>query len=265
MMWNWLVSGLASGATLLLYDGSPFHPDGNVLWDYAAAETVHAVRHLGEIHRRRRRRPGCGRRKTHDLATLRSDAVDRLAAGAGELRLRLRRRQARRAPGLDLRRHRHRAAASCSAIRRSRSGAARSRAAALGLAVEVFDDDGKPMRERQGRARLHASRFPPCRSASGTIPTASKYRAAYFERFPRRLAPWRLRRVDRARRHHHPRPLRRDAQSRRRAHRHGRDLSPGRAAAEVQESIVIGQDWDNDVRVVLFVSAEARASRSTRR
>ena len=34
MMWNWLVSGLASGATLLLYDGSPFHPDGNVLFDY---------------------------------------------------------------------------------------------------------------------------------------------------------------------------------------------------------------------------------------
>src|SRR6516165_2223917 len=38
MMWNWLVSGLASGATLVLYDGSPFHPDGNVLWDYAEQE-----------------------------------------------------------------------------------------------------------------------------------------------------------------------------------------------------------------------------------
>lgn len=34
MMWNWLVSGLACGATLLLYDGSPFYPDGNVLWDF---------------------------------------------------------------------------------------------------------------------------------------------------------------------------------------------------------------------------------------
>ena len=40
MMWNWLVSGLAAGATLLLYDGSPFFPDGNILWDYAAAEGV---------------------------------------------------------------------------------------------------------------------------------------------------------------------------------------------------------------------------------
>ncbi len=38
MMWNWQTSGLAAGATLMLYDGSPFHPDGNVLWDYAAEE-----------------------------------------------------------------------------------------------------------------------------------------------------------------------------------------------------------------------------------
>ena len=33
MMWNWLISALASGATLVLYDGSPFYPDGNVLFD----------------------------------------------------------------------------------------------------------------------------------------------------------------------------------------------------------------------------------------
>lgn len=38
MMWNWLISGLASEATVLLYDGSPFHPDGRVLFDYADAE-----------------------------------------------------------------------------------------------------------------------------------------------------------------------------------------------------------------------------------
>src|SRR5207247_9221400 len=40
MMWNWLVSGLAAGATLMLYDGSPFHPDGNILFDFAYAEGV---------------------------------------------------------------------------------------------------------------------------------------------------------------------------------------------------------------------------------
>jgi len=36
MMWNWLVSGLAARASLVLFDGSPFYPDGNVLWRYAA-------------------------------------------------------------------------------------------------------------------------------------------------------------------------------------------------------------------------------------
>jgi len=40
MMWNWLISGLASGATLLLYDGSPFYPDGNALFDYAMQEDM---------------------------------------------------------------------------------------------------------------------------------------------------------------------------------------------------------------------------------
>ncbi|KAB2862512.1 MAG: AMP-binding protein, partial [Bauldia sp.] len=38
MMWNWLASGLATGATLLLFDGSPFHPSPAVLFDYADAE-----------------------------------------------------------------------------------------------------------------------------------------------------------------------------------------------------------------------------------
>jgi acetoacetyl-CoA synthetase len=40
MMWNWLVSGLSSGATLILFDGSPFYPDGNRLSDIAEAENV---------------------------------------------------------------------------------------------------------------------------------------------------------------------------------------------------------------------------------
>ena len=40
MMWNWLVSALASEATLILYDGSPFHPGPNALFDYADEERV---------------------------------------------------------------------------------------------------------------------------------------------------------------------------------------------------------------------------------
>src|SRR5882672_12934800 len=40
MMWNWLMSALATGATLVLYDGSPFHPHTGVLWDMAREERI---------------------------------------------------------------------------------------------------------------------------------------------------------------------------------------------------------------------------------
>src|SRR5690606_13249164 len=40
MMWNWLISALASEATLLLYDGNPFYPDGDVLWDFTTRHGV---------------------------------------------------------------------------------------------------------------------------------------------------------------------------------------------------------------------------------
>ena len=116
------------------------------------------------------------------------------------------------------------------AIRSSRSGAARSRGPALGMAVDVFDDDGKPLAARQGRTRLHAA-FPVDagrlleRSRRGEIPRR------LFRALPQYLVPWRFRRMDRAWRHDHPRPLRRHAQSRRRAHRHGGNLRPGRADA----------------------------------
>src|SRR5262245_47516005 len=70
MMWNWLVSGLASGATLLLYDGSPFHPSGNVLWDYAQAE---GCTHFGTSAKYidAMKKAGLAPSETHDLSTVR--------------------------------------------------------------------------------------------------------------------------------------------------------------------------------------------------
>ena len=55
MMWNWLVSGLATGATLLLYDGSPFYPEPAACCSiFADTEKHDDIRHLGQIHRRAR-------------------------------------------------------------------------------------------------------------------------------------------------------------------------------------------------------------------
>ena len=71
MMWNWLVSGLASEAALLLYDGSPFHPSGNILFDYMQAEkgtlfgtSAKYIDALGKA--------GLDPVSSHDLSTLRT-------------------------------------------------------------------------------------------------------------------------------------------------------------------------------------------------
>ena len=70
MMWNWLVSALGTGATLLLYDGSPFHPDGNVVFDYLAAEKATffgtSAKYIDAV-----RKAGLKPVETHDLSSVR--------------------------------------------------------------------------------------------------------------------------------------------------------------------------------------------------
>jgi acetoacetyl-CoA synthetase len=104
MMWNWLVSGLASEATLLLYDGSPFHPDGNVLFDFAESERMKvfgtSAKYIdalakAEIEPARTHEPG-------------NDAVDGLSVGRRELRLRLFEDQERSLSVVDFGWHGHR-------------------------------------------------------------------------------------------------------------------------------------------------------------
>ncbi len=253
MMWNWLVSALGSGATLLLYDGSPFHPDGNILWDYAAGGGLHPLRHVGEIHRRfeeGRPRP----RTSHDLSALRAMHVDRLAAGARKASTTSTSTSSQTCTSPPSRAARTSCGCFVLGIPTKPVWRGEIQGPALGLAVDVFDENGQSLPQRQGRTRLHepvpvhANRLLE-RSRRPEVP-----RSAYFSRFPNvwhhgDFAEW-----TRAWRHDHPRPLRRHAEPRRRAHRHGGDLSPGRACCpRCRKSIVVGQDWEGDVRVVLFV------------
>ncbi|WP_082657479.1 acetoacetate--CoA ligase, partial [Aureimonas sp. AU20] len=71
MMWNWLVSGLARGATLLLFDGSPFHPSAPVLFDYAERE---GMTHFGTSAKYidALRKSGTRPAESHDLTKLRA-------------------------------------------------------------------------------------------------------------------------------------------------------------------------------------------------
>ena len=234
-----------TGATLVLYDGSPFHPDpATCCGDSPTRSGITHVRHRAkyiDAMREGRRRSRARRTSSPRCATILStgsplapesfdyvyddvkadvqlasisggtDIVSCFALGNPTL------------PGVARR----------DPVPRPRHGGRRLRR-------------GRARRSRgeQGRAGLHARRSRRCRSASGTTRTASSYRSAYFERFPGVWCHGDYARADRARRRDHPRPLRRDAQSRRRAHRHGRDLPPGRAARRGRSKrSLVGQDW----------------------
>ena len=257
MMWNWLVSGLAQGATLLLYDGSPFHPDGNILWDYAQSETC---THFGtsakyiDALKKAELTPA----ESHDLSSVRAmlstgsplvpEAFDYVyAAIKQDLHL------ASISGGTDI--------VGCFVLGIPTKPVWRGeiQGPGLGLAVEVVDETGRPVKGGKGEL-VCLKPFPSMPIGFWNDPDGKKYNAAYFQRFENvwhhgDFAEWT---------EHGGIVI------------HGRSdatLNPGgvrigtaeiyrqvEQLPEVQESVVIGQDWDNDVRVVLFVVLKPGAS-----
>ena len=228
MMWNWLASGLASGATLLLYDGSPFHPDGNVLFDFAQAEKM---TYFGTSAKfiDAARKAGIKPVETHDLSTVRtiSSTGSPLSPEGfayiyesvkSDVHL------ASISGGTDI--------VSCFVlgIPTEPVYVGEIQGPGLGMAVDVWDDDGRPVRGEKGE--LVCTQGIPV-DAGRLLERSGRQEVQrrLFRAFRQCLVPWRFRRVDGAWRHDHPRPLRCDAQSGRRADRHGRDLQPGREAA----------------------------------
>jgi acetoacetyl-CoA synthetase len=250
MMWNWLVTALASNATLLLYDGSPFHPDGNVLFDFADATSMTlfgtSARFIDAVHK-----ANLSPIRTHDLASVRTmtstgsplvaesfdfvyDAIKHdihLASISG---------------GTDI--------VSCFVGANPVGPVWRGeiQARALGMKVDVFDDTGHPVTGDKGEL-VCTMPFPSMPIGFWNDPDGRKYHAAYFERFP---GVWRH--GDWAEITRHDGVIiygRSDAV-----------LNPGGVRIgtaeiyrqveqldEITESLVIGQQWDNDERIVLFV------------
>jgi acetoacetyl-CoA synthetase len=250
MMWNWLVSALSVGATIVLYDGSPFDEEGRVLWRMAQEEklTVFGTspRFIAALEKNGIR-PG----DEFDLSALRTilstgsvlapenfDFVyDAIAADVQLSSI---------SGGTDI--------ISCFAggnpllpVRRGEL-----QCLALGMQVQVFNDDGEAVIGENGEL-VCSNAFPSMPVCFWNDPDDSLYHAAYFDRFP---GVW--------------------------AHGdyaeitanggmviYGRSdavLNPGGVRIgtaeiyrqverldEVLESIAIGQDWQDDVRVVLFV------------
>lgn len=250
MMWNWLVSGLAVGATLLLYDGSPFAPSERVLFDYADEESMTlfgtSAKYIDAV-----KKSGLKPRETHSLKTVRTmfSTGSPLAPESfdfvyehikGDLHL------ASISGGTDI--------CGCFVGGNPLSPVWRGeiQGPMIGMAVDVYDDDAKPVRQEKGEL-VCTTPFPSMPVMFWNDEAGEKYHNAYFARFPNiwchgDFAEWT-------------------------AHGgiiiHGRSdatLNPGgvrigtaelyaqvERIPEVVEALAIGQDWDNDVRIVLFV------------
>src|SRR5581483_9717259 len=250
MMWNWLTSALATGATIVLYDGSPFHPDAGVLWRMAQEEHVNvfgtSAKYLSALEKN-----GYEPARSVDLTALRTvlstgspllpEGFD-FVYGAIKPDLHL----ASISGGTDI--------VSCFALGCPtlpvHRGEIQSRG--LGMAVQVFDDAGRPVRGEQGELVCTAP-FPSMPVGFWNDPDGSKYRSAYFERFP---GVW----------HHGDFAELTEHDGLIIYGRSDAVLKPGGvrigtaeiyAAVEglddIVESIAIGQNWHQDVRVVLFV------------
>ena len=250
MMWNWLVSGLAAGATLVLYDGNPFHPEPDRLWEMAEAERVDifgtSAKYIAACEK-------AGLRPmSRDLSAMRTilstgsplapesfDYVYEKVTHTAQL--------ASISGGTDI--------VSCFALGNPvdavRRGEIQTRG--LGMAVEVFSEKGRPLPVGRKGELVCTKPFPSMPIGFWDDPDGAKYRAAYFERFP---GVW-----------HHGDYCELTADDGMIIWgRSDAVLNPGgvrigtaeiyravESLPEVAEACAIGQEQGDDVRVVLFV------------
>ena len=257
VMWNWLISGLASGATCLLYDGSPFADRGRILWDLAETERCTlfgtSAKYIDAL-----KKANVVPRRTHQLPALRAvlstgspllpDSFDYVyQCVKSDLHL------ASISGGTDI--------MACFALGNPTLPVYRGelQCLALGMATDVFDDNGQSLRGEMGEL-VCTQTFPSLPLYFMNDADGARYRASYFERFPGLWCHGDWCQIT----------------------EHGGMVIVGRSDAtlnpggvrigtaeiyrqvetldEVVEAIVIGQNFQGDARVVLFVKlADDRA------
>ena len=182
MMWNWLVSSLAAGATVVLYDGAPLAPRADPL-GHGRAGAGDCLRDQRRSTWRCRKRRGWSRRATHDLARAPRHPLDRKPAGGAQLRLRVRQRSSATCTSPASAAAPISSPALRSAIRSARSGAASCRRADSAWRSTCSTPMGRPMRGADGE--LVCTRpFPSMPVPSGTIPTVRSTGRPTSSRFP---------------------------------------------------------------------------------
>jgi len=250
MMWNWLVTGLASEATLCLYDGSPFAPDAGVLFRYAEGEKINvfgtSAKFIDAV-----KKSGLVPKQEFDLSAMRmiTSTGSPLAPESFDFVYQSIKPDVHLASisgGTDL--------AACFVLGEPTSPVWKGeiQAPALGMAVDVWSEAGAHVEGERGEL-VCTKAFPSMPVKFWNDPDGKKYRVAYFERFPGvwchgDFAEWT---------------------------KHGGMIIHGRSDAtlnpggvrigtaeiyaqveqipEIAEAIAIGQEWERDVRIVLFV------------
>nr|WP_298140395.1 acetoacetate--CoA ligase [uncultured Pseudomonas sp.] len=250
MMWNWLVSGLALGATLVLFDGSPFHPGAERLIDLIDAENISvfgtSAKYLAALEKAGAK-PGSTHRLTHLKAILSTGSP--LSHESFEYVYREIKTDlclSSISGGTDI--------VSCFALGNPVLPVWRGelQCKGLGMDVQVWNDDGRAVIGEKGEL-VCTRHFPSMPVGFWNDADGSKFKAAYFDSFPGVWAHG-----DYAEETVHSGLV-----------IHGRSdavLNPGgvrigtaeiyrqvEKVEEVLESIAIGQEWQGDVRVILFV------------
>ena len=250
MMWNWMVSGLATGATLVLFDGAPFFNDGRILWQMAEDERV-TVFGTSAKYISAQEKAGVRPKDEFSLPELRAvlstgsplapESFDYVYDAIGDdLQL------ASISGGTDI--------LSCFALGNPvlpvRRGELQCRG--LGMAVEIWNDQGQSVVGEHGEL-VCTKPFPSAPVGFWNDPDGARYRAAYFERFEGIWAHGDFAEIT-------------DDGGLVIYGRSDAVLNPGGVRIgtaeiyrqvekldEIIESIAIGQNWNDDVRVVLFV------------
>ena len=250
MMWNWLIAGLATKATIVLYDGSPFSRGAKTLWEMCEQDDWSifgtSAKYISALEKQKRQTPqetkllklkailSTGSPLAHEsfdyiYNKIKKDVL--LGSISG---------------GTDI--------VSCFMLSCPVRSVYRGQlqGAGLGLAVDIFDEEGKPVQEQKGEL-VCTKPFPAMPIGFWDDPDQKRYRSAYFERFD---GVWT-----------HGDYAERTAQDG--FVIHGRSdavLNPGgvrigtaeiyrqvETFEEILEALAIGQEKNNDVRVVLFV------------
>jgi acetoacetyl-CoA synthetase len=254
MMWNWLTSSLATGATLVLYDGNPFHPGPDALWKMAQDEKITifgtsagyiaALKNAGV-------KPG----RQFDLGALKA----LLSTGSplsredfhfiyNEVKADL--QLASISGGSDLN--------GCFALGNPMGPVYEGELQCRGLAMKVYayDENGRPVVGKQGELVCTAP-FPSMPIAFWDDQNGKKYQSAYFDKYPDIWTHGDFIEVT----------------ERGGLIMYGRSdatLNPGgvrigtaeiyriiEQMEEIEDSVVVGQEWQNDTRIILFVKMKA--------